>query len=126
MHLKPVFLSAFGLLTVLALLHKSASVNFWYWHYPWMDTGVHFLAGLGIGFALLWVIAERRGITHPGAPALYWTLVLGFGISVLWEVFEYYSGVPKATNYRFDTSLDLLMDVLGIIAANGIVRRLFS
>jgi hypothetical protein len=120
--ISPLFLAGFGTLVLVGVLHIVAIEEFWYWKYLWLDTGIHLLAGVTIGLLLLWVFVERLNLLTFGPQALYLTLLLGFFIGILWEVFEFYYGIPKEINYYFDSSLDLLMDVVGIIIANVMVR----
>lgn len=99
---------------LLAVLQKWAVADFLYWHYPWFDTPMHFLGGLTSGAFLVGVLHVRR-------PKLY---LLGcILIAVGWEVFEVLAGLPREANYAFDTTLDLLMDALGMTCVYFIARR---
>ena|SRR3989344_6435118 len=123
----PIFLAGFSLLTLIGFIHTSATTLLWYWQYPWMDIAVHFLAGLIVGFFALWLIMRVFGTEHLvwRVGSLYFTLAAVVVVGVVWEVFEYMVGIPRGTNYQFDTSLDMLMNVLGSIIAVFISRKFF-
>lgn len=112
--MRAAWLIAALLLTgALALLHSYALDEFLYWRYPWFDVPMHFLGGLAVGTVLVGFLFRFR-------PWLY--LVLFAGGMVAWEVFEYLFGIPRETNYVFDTALDFLMDTLGGLVAYGLAR----
>lgn len=99
-------LSALILAGILALLQHYALANLLYWYYPWFDTMMHFLGGLAVASFGVALLAKRRAFIFLGAM---------FGIAVGWELFELFINAEREANFAFDTSLDLLMDALGMI-----------
>lgn len=98
-------LSALILASTLALLQHYALANLLYWYYPWFDTMMHFLGGLALASFGVALLAKRRAFIFLGAM---------FGIAVGWEFFELVINAEREANFVFDTSLDLLMDALGM------------
>ncbi|MES2931825.1 MAG: hypothetical protein V4682_04010 [Patescibacteria group bacterium] len=97
--------SALILAGILAFLQHYALANLLYWHYPWFDTMMHFLGGLTVATFGIVLLAKRRALVF---------LVAMFGIAVGWELFELLINAEREANFAFDTSLDLLMDALGM------------
>lgn len=124
--LHPVFISGFVTLVLLALIHHIALVDFWYWRYPWLDVGVHFLGGLSIGFFITWSLLSGS-LTAQATPtqSLYSALLLSLGVGLLWEWFEFSIGMPREANYLFDTKLDIASGIVGALSANLFARRFF-
>jgi hypothetical protein len=106
-------LSALALSALLAVLNQVAITEHLYWKYVWFDVPMHFLGGLVLGLFAVGLLGKFRPLLFIG-----FVLVL----SVLWEVLEYYFGVPREANYAFDTALDLLMDALGALVAYALAR----
>jgi hypothetical protein len=98
-------LSALILAGTLALLQHYALANLLYWYYPWFDTLMHFIGGLALASFGVALLAKRRALVFLGAM---------FGIAVGWELFELVINTEREINFAFDTSLDLLMDALGM------------
>jgi hypothetical protein len=105
--------TALLLSAALAAFHVFALDGFWYWKNVWLDVSVHFAGGVTIGVFLVGFLSRFK-------PLLY---IVGFtAIVVAWEVFEYFFGVKRGINYFFDTTLDLLMGVLGAVAVYVVAR----
>ncbi|MBI5456792.1 hypothetical protein HY969_03535 [Candidatus Kaiserbacteria bacterium] len=102
----------FTLLAVIAFLYFLGFWLYLHWVFWWYDILLHFLGGVWVALAARWIFA-LKGIVPPGS----WILALVIVVGLLWELFEVVVGMPRESNYLFDTSLDLLMDVLGSIAA---------
>ncbi|MCW9054467.1 MAG: hypothetical protein OQJ98_00595 [Candidatus Pacebacteria bacterium] len=119
MHKHPLFILWFMLLVMIAVLHASAIEFYLYWTYSWFDTMMHFLGGLLVGLASLWLFFESGYICV--ARSLTKTLLVAGGAIVIvgvgWEVFEVLAGIPIENNYVLDTTTDLAMDALGTIFA---------
>ncbi|MGB4076373.1 MAG: hypothetical protein WBK28_01545 [Minisyncoccia bacterium] len=109
----PWLIAALFLCALLAALHIWATSGFYYWHYPWLDVAAHYLGGLSLGALLVGLLMHRR-------PRIYLGVFAALAIS--WELFEYFSGIPRAANFVFDTSLDLLMDALGALTVYTLAR----
>lgn len=99
----------------LALVNAVALKFSLYWHFLWLDMPMHFLGGLCV--ALGYGIIPFFGITLPKFLRSKWaylgaTLLVGLA----WELFEFVFGISLANdaeNLIPDTSLDLVLDLLG-------------
>lgn len=105
--------AALVLASALAYLQYEALANLWYWHYPWFDTAMHFLGGLALASFGIAVLDTRRALVF---------LAGMLTVAVGWEVFELGINAEREANFAFDTSLDLLMDALGMTLAYLIAR----
>lgn len=105
--------SALILASTLALLQHYALANLLYWYYPWFDTMMHFLGGLALASFGVALLAKRRALIF---------LFAMFGIAVGWELFELLINAEREANFVFDTSLDLLMDALGMTVTYLLAR----
>ena len=101
-------LAALVFATLLAYLQHNALANLWYWHYPWFDTLMHFLGGLTVATFGIALLDTRRALVF---------LAAMLGIAIGWELFELSINAEREANFAFDTSLDLLMDALGMSLA---------
>jgi len=66
---------------------------------------MHFIGGLALASFGVALLAKRRALIF---------LAAMFGIAVGWELFELVINAEREANFAFDTSLDLLMDALGM------------
>ena len=105
---------------LLAILNWYANAYFLYFRFWWFDIVMHFLGGVFSALALLWAyhyvfgkyFDQRR--ERLLLVALVGTLIVG----VLWEVFESIAGIHALEgNIIPDTSLDIIMDLLGAYVA---------
>ncbi len=106
-------LSALILASTLALLQHYALANLLYWYYPWFDTMMHFLGGLTVATFGIALLAKRRVLIF---------LIAMFGVAIGWELFELLINAEREENFVFDTSLDLLMDALGMTVTYFLAR----
>jgi hypothetical protein len=114
---QPLFIFLFFLLFLMAVLHITATMLFFYWIYPWFDNMMHFLGGLLVGLTGLWLVFQS-GYLPSGWMRYSPTLIVGVGIVIVgvgWEVFEYLTGISLQQSFVADTISDLLMDGLGAI-----------
>ncbi|MBU2104094.1 hypothetical protein KKD81_03525 [Patescibacteria group bacterium] len=109
----PWLISALILAALLATLQHVALTEYLYWRYHWFDTLMHFLGGLAVASFVV-------GVLHKHRAQLF--LVGMVGIAVGWEVFEFAIGTQREANFVFDTSLDLLMDTLGMATVYLVAR----
>lgn len=105
--------AALLLSAALALLQFWALSEFLYWKYVWFDVSMHLLGGLAIGTFVAGFLNAWKPVSFL---ALFGLLIIG------WEVFEYFLGPPRGSNYVFDTALDLLIGSLGALVAYAIAR----
>lgn len=106
-------------LIILTALHLASIEYDLYWQFLWLDLISHTLGGVWAGLCVLWL---RSLSGHP--PTLFWGFLGAFIIGIGWEVLEVVAGLPREANYTLDTSIDLLMDVLGGVLA-ALVGQLF-
>lgn len=104
----------------VAVLHKMALSLSLYWSIVWFDIMMHFLGGALISLITLFFIYDSKffnfSIKKPiiiFSAAIGMTLIIGLS----WELWELYMGFADIFEDRFDTTLDLIMDTLGAIAA---------
>lgn len=109
---------------LIAVLHILATVNLWYWVFPWFDIPMHFLGGFWT--AMVFVYFDRKfGFSVLEGKGFFVSLLLivSFAalIGVLWEFFEFsYSFLIKFKNSSSiaqrgmaDTLGDLFFDLIG-------------
>lgn len=110
-----------GLLTTF--LHYGATMFYWYWTYHGFDKIVHFTAGAFVGFVFIWLYFNIYNHGKYIQPVLFVVLSVLL-VGLLWEVFEALTkttGVLPGQSYVFDTVTDLIADVVGGIAAYGVI-----
>ncbi len=107
----------------LALLHMTAESYHLYWTFKWLDTVTHFIGGVWVGLAGIWLwyfSGYFKEMRMPDKKLLSVVLFSGILIGVFWEFFEYivryFAGNGLPDNYIFDTSVDLFMDIAGSLA----------
>jgi hypothetical protein len=105
--------AAFLLAVLLASVHVVALEHFWYWYFPWLDVPVHLLGGLFMATAVI-------GFLGRYSPRLFLIIVAVGALG--WELFEFIINIDREANFLFDTSLDLLMDAVGITLSYAIAR----
>lgn len=123
MALRASFLLAIVLLGgLIAYLQNLALAESLYWRFWWMDVLMHGLGGLLVGAVIAYAIRYRFPVLLPRAYTLVFTGILIVGVS--WEVFEYLYRIYDARNYPLDTTIDLVMDILGAtIGAYAVLWR---
>lgn len=121
---QPLFIINFILILIIGILHISAMEFYLYWTFPWFDIPMHFLGGLWVGVTSIWFFffsGHAGKFTSQLTTRNIFTVSIAsvIVIGILWEIFEIYAGVPMLTaDYPLDTSVDLLVDILGAIAAS--------
>ena len=128
---KPLFWELFGLAVVVGILNSFAVAYNLYWSLYEFDSLVHFLAGATVAIFFLWLYffsgffnPQKRNLVD----FIIVALVGSVFIAVAWEVYELILGevVIQKTQYQYDTTLDFIMDILGIVGASfyGYLREL--
>ena len=115
-------IAAIGIL--IAVLQYFATQYFWYWEYWWFDIIMHFLGGFFIALFVYWLLRNEWKNLITRVYEFWLVLVLVLIVGVAWEVFEFMFDAYNARNYTLDTTLDMLMDGVGALAAYLIYRRL--
>lgn len=114
-----------AVLAAVAFLNWLAGVYFFYDSVAWYDFMMHFLGGLWVGLFALWVLNLPR-MERFAFFAKPTNIVLAvFIVGIFWEFFELYFGITsiRSTIYAWDTTHDLVMDVLGACAAVYISKK---
>ncbi len=109
------------LIAAIAVINEIALYFHLFFQLWWFDAVLHFLGGVWVAFAALWVyffsdyIKKRQydSLTTFAVPIL-----AVFFIGLLWELFEVIIGTPVAVT-SYDTVKDLIMDTLGGFAAHA-------
>ncbi|MEX1026769.1 MAG: hypothetical protein WD049_02000 [Candidatus Paceibacterota bacterium] len=121
----PFLLSFLIVFLITTAIHTSAKVYELYFHLVWLDLFVHLLAGIGLGIFVLWAL-----LFSSFAPARFrapWQFVMTSVITVcvvgvFWELFEWQTGsMGPSNNLVLDTTLDMLMNILGAVLAGWYV-----
>jgi len=127
MHKDTFFLSTFVLIAIIAILHLTAYVFFWYWTLWWFDILMHFLGGVWVGLSALWFFYLSGYVVRPKTDfktMFLFVLASIIAIGVLWEIFEFAVGAYDKANYALDTTIDLTMDIIGSMIGLFIFMRL--
>ena len=117
------------MLAILIALHFVGSYYSLYWRFSWYDVVVHIVSGMWIGLVFLWLSAifdQINSLKEYRAKTFLIAFVSAVLIGVAWELVENYTQITftKASNYSFNTALDILNDALGgLLAFLYFVRR---
>jgi hypothetical protein len=77
---------------------------------------MHFLGGLFIAASLMWVMRYEVPIRlRSHIPVFLVSFVAVFAVGVTWEAFEYTTGMYQNLNHPLDTTMDLAMDMTGML-----------
>lgn len=106
--MRHLFLIQTLLIAIIGAVHIAALKLYLYWLFPWLDVFVHFGGAMWVALAAMWLLSS----VHQRLSFLKVFFII-VTVSVGWELFEAWGGIPREANFVFDTSLDLLMDVLG-------------
>jgi len=130
---KPLFGEMLGLLIIVGILNYFAVKHHLFWSVNEFDSVVHFFGGSATSIFFLWLYFFSDFFNPPKRNLTKFFIISVFGtmfIAVSWEIFELILGevmVSKA-EYPFDTALDLIMGLLGTLAAclYGFIKELES
>jgi len=98
--------------SILVVVHALALSLDLYWQYLWLDIPMHMLGGAVVGLVPFALVHLRVRVPEK-LLRMTSVLLLALLVGILWEVYEYISGATFAANYAFDTTIDLLLDVVG-------------
>ena len=119
---RPLFWEIFYLVVIVGVLNAVALHFFLYWKINEFDSIVHFSAGAAVSFAFLWLYfysgffnPQNRKLKNFIVVSILGIIFVGF----VWEIYELSIGATSLSDpeYVGDTSFDILMDVLGALAA---------
>jgi len=108
----PIFVTF--LVFIISTVHLTALNFYLYFAFWWLDIVMHFLGGLLVALASLWVYITVRKIEKLSRRQA--TLIVLLGIIVIgtsWEVFEYFAGISPRNDFVIDTVTDAIMNLLG-------------
>ena len=118
---------------LLVIAHGAAMWLYLYWTLPWFDLVTHFVGGVWVAFASLWLVFYSGYLKPENTPArtkknmLLTALISVAIVGIIWEVYEfvgqYWLNVTFASNYSWDTFVDVVMDMVGALAAYWIFSR---
>lgn len=117
-----ISIAALGIL--IAFLQLLAATYYLYWEFWWYDIMMHLLGGLFIGLSFLWVLYFEVPHIKNRIPVFATTFFVVLVVGIAWEVFEYVTGMYNAKNYNIDTTLDLAMDMVGMMGAYLLFKRI--
>lgn len=123
--------SCLSVLVIVGLLHIAAEFFYFYWTIFWFDIMMHFLGGIAVGLATLWIISRENFFENSRNPILstfFAALLSVLLVSFFWEVLEHLTGTAKAfEGYVFDTTMDTSAALLGAsLTASLVSRRIFQ
>jgi hypothetical protein len=110
------------------ILDRTAQTHYFYWMYWWYDIMMHFLGGFLVAGIALWVFVRfSKGDARDARRAFYVAIATGIVVGILWEYFEFIFKLPQpgVTNIVADTTLDLVMDIIGASAVWIVLRKMF-
>lgn len=108
-----------GAVIILASMHIYGMAHFYYWRFPWFDMLAHLFGGLWIGLFAYWA-AVKIG----KEPSVLLCIVAALLIGVIWESFEFLTGITNLPIEIPDTLGDISMDVLGGLLGYLLARRI--
>ena len=108
MQFRDLLFAQFFVLVTLAFLYFIDLLLYLEWTFWWYDIVFHSIGGAWVAL-LLYTLFVFYGYEPHFARTLAGVICIG----ILWELFEFAIGAPREANYALDTSLDLLMDVVG-------------
>ena len=110
------------LIYVIVIIHGAAEWFYLYWLFPWFDIMMHFLGGVWVGLAVLWLVYYSGYVPVPRKTKSFaFMLCLGLVgvVGLAWEAYEFITRIllhaPLFPDYAADTTLDMIMDLLGAI-----------
>lgn len=106
--MRHLFLIQAFLIALVGAVHILALKLYLYWFFPWLDVFVHFGGAMWVALAAMWLLSSVH--QRLSFAKVFFIII---AVSIGWELFEAWGGIPREANFMFDTSLDLLMDVLG-------------
>ena len=112
---KEFFVRLAGLIVCITVFNFLANKFYWYSSIWYFDIFMHFLGGLWLGGLFLWLFWPNKLSTTLVAKVIAGVLLVGIG----WEIFElmFVNYVAQNSFDVVDTSMDLVLDVLGGLSA---------
>lgn len=119
------YIPALLVLALVAAFHFLGTYGHLYYIFPYYDIPVHFLGGLWVGLSAIWFAKNAfRALPVTFGRMFAWVLSSTLCAAVLWEMFEFYSGLTypalitsAGLTYRMDTFKDVAMGLFGATIA---------
>lgn len=127
-HRRTSLIVLFILVALLGALQQLAFAYYLYWTLPWFDIVMHFLGGIVVGGAYVWVVTYEMPERFKKLRTFFSVFCFALVVGVAWELFEYLIGIDREYTtavWRTDTFIDLVMDVSGA-ALSYIVFNFFN
>lgn len=125
-----LFIEQFVLIAIIAILHYLALKFYFYWTLEWFDIFMHFLGGLWVVLFFVWFLFFSKFIKidikkHQNRKIFFVSILAVLVVGLLWEVFEVFASFVSVQErgYALDTSLDLMMDLIGGVLAFLYIKR---
>ncbi len=119
--LKPIVWIFLFIAGAFASVHMFAMYASLYWYYPWFDILMHFWGGLLIGLGLHALGTFSRINRRPNTLVVFF---VAFLFVVVWEIFEWYSGVFDSVANYLDTIHDMFNGIIGALLAHQIIKKI--
>jgi hypothetical protein len=116
----------FLLAIIVAIAHKMALSLYLYWTISWFDILMHFLGGALIALLALFFIYDKKFFHFDiKRPIVIFSIAVGsvLIVGLSWELWELYFGMSDIEIDKWDTVLDLIMDILGAVFAYFYARN---
>lgn len=125
-----IFKRAFWILALTGVMNWFSVKLYLYWTVWWIDMVVHFLGGLTVGLAFMWLCSYNNNFKNWSPKKLLFFALLGtIAVGIIWEIYELYFGLTSLSDgiaYFTDTGSDLIMDFIGGILSFLYVNRLIK
>ena len=108
------------LITIIAIVDLLALKFYWFWIFWWIDVIMHVLGGLWVGLGIFWILLIANVYIQKkwSNAQLFFYIVFGtLIVGVLWEVFEYFSGLFIEGQMFPDAIHDMFADLAGALIA---------
>lgn len=83
---------------------------------------MHLLGGFILGLLFTWFII-RVGVSWRKRVWFYIVALIVLAITIWWEIFEYVNDMVREINYISDTTIDIMLGVLGASLAYMFIRK---
>jgi hypothetical protein len=122
----PLLITIIVLVVAIAVINAVAVQYSWYFYHWWLDMPMHFLGGLWVALATLWIVYHSGRISvsdeyRDADRALMIALIATGVVGILWEIFEFSVDtvlVVAPTYDVADTLSDLAFDMAGALIAS--------
>ena len=123
---KPFFKEFFILSILIAVFHYIALQYFLYWTVDWFDILMHFLGGFLISIFVIFILYSYSDFENLKKHKIFlFVLITGLTLAVGlgWELWEVFVGLTNTLKDLNDTILDIVMDMIGSLAAIYYARK---